>query len=230
MAELAASIAHEVNQPLAGLITSANAGLNWLAGDPPNLPKTREALARVVRDGMRAGDVVSGIRGALKRTPAVKQRVNPNEIVRDVLALMHGELQQCGVQVALVLDPGVPEIVGDSLQLQQVILNLVKNGLDAVAAVEGRPGMLQIRSAVSDLDGSTAVLVSVCDNGAGFGLTDPETLFEAFQTTKPHGMGMGLWISRWIVERHGGQLTAHRNDGPGATFRILIPAASGDAA
>jgi signal transduction histidine kinase len=106
----------------------------------------------------------------------------------------------------------------------------VKNGLEAIADGETRPGSLRIQSAVSDLAGKPAVLLDVRDNGAGFGVTDPEKLFEAFQTTKPHGMGMGLWISRWIVERHDGRLSAHPNDGPGATFRILLPAASGDAA
>jgi PAS domain S-box-containing protein len=230
MGALAASIAHEMNQPLAGLITSANAGLNWLAADPPDLPKAREALVRVVRDGTRAGDVVSRIREAVKRAPSGTQRLNVNEVVRDVLTLMGGEVQLRDVDVALVLDPAVPDILGDSLQLQQVVLNVLKNAIEAIANVEGRRGALWIQSAVSELAGKPAVLVDVRDNGAGFGVTDPEKLFDAFHTTKQEGMGMGLWISRWIVERHNGRLTAHPNDGPGATFRILLPAANGDAA
>ena len=229
LGELAASIAHEVNQPLAGLIASANAGLNWLAADPPNVSKAREALARVVRDGTRAGEVVSRIRGAVKQAPSVKQRLNVNEVVRDVLTLMRGELRQRGVEVALMLDPAVPDILGDSLQLQQVLLNIVKNAIEAIADVDGRSGTLRIQSAASELAAKPAVLLDVRDNGAGFGITDPESLFEPFHTTKPHGMGMGLWISRWIIERHDGRLTAQPNDGPGATFRILLPAADGDA-
>ena len=229
LGELAASIAHEINQPLAGLIASANAGLNWLAADPPNVSKAREALARVVRDGTRAGEVVSRIRGAVKQAPSVKQRLNVNEVVRDVLTLMRGELRQRGVEVALMLDPAVPDILGDSLQLQQVLLNIVKNAIEAIADVDGRSGTLRIQSAASELAAKPAVLLDVRDNGAGFGITDPESLFEPFHTTKPHGMGMGLWISRWIIERHDGRLTAQPNDGPGATFRILLPAADGDA-
>jgi C4-dicarboxylate-specific signal transduction histidine kinase len=166
----------------------------------------------------------------VKRAPSVRQRLNVNEIVRDVMNLVHAEMQQSDVDVALVLDPAAPDIMGDSLQLQQVVLNLVKNAIDAIAEVEGRARTLRIRSAVSELAGQPAVLVDVRDNGPGFGVTDPEKLFDAFHTTKPHGMGMGLWISRWIIERHEGRLTAHPDDGPGATFRILLPAATGDAA
>jgi signal transduction histidine kinase len=230
LAELAASIAHEINQPLAGLIASANAGLNWLAADPPNLTRAREALARVVRDGTRAGEVVSRIRSAVKQAPAVTQCLNLNAIVRDVLTLMGAELRQRGVEVALVLDRAVPDVLGDRLQLQQVLLNVVKNAIDAMADVETRGGTLRIQSAASELATKPAVLLDVSDNGAGLGVADPETLFEPFHSTKPHGMGMGLWISRWIIERHQGRLTAQPNDGPGATIRILLPAADGDAA
>ena len=216
--------------PLAGLITSASAGLNWLANDPPNLTKAREALARVVRDGTRAGEVVSRIRGAKQRAPSVKHRVNVNQVVRDVLALMTGEVQQREVEVSLALDPAAPDILGDNVQLQQVLLNIVRNGIDAMADIENGPKVLRIESAAGELDGKPAVVVTVSDTGTGFGLTEPERIFEAFRTTKPQGMGVGLWISRSIVEGHKGRLTAHVNDGPGAKFQILLPALNGDAA
>jgi PAS domain S-box-containing protein len=230
MGELAASIAHELNQPLAGLVTSADAGLNWLAADPPNVAKAREALTRVVRDGTRAGEVVARIRGAVKRAASVMHRVNINDIVGDVLPLMVGELRQRQVEVSLGLDPGVPDVLGDAIQLQQVLLNLVKNGIEAMADVEDRPRALGIASAVTELAGNPAVVLKVSDTGPGIGLADPGRLFEPFQTTKPGGMGMGLWISRLILEAHNGRLTAHANDGPGATFEILLPAMGGDPA
>jgi PAS domain S-box-containing protein len=230
MGELAASLAHELNQPLAGLVTSADAGLNWLAADPPNVAKAREALTRVVRDGTRAGEVVARIRGAVKRTPSIMHRVNINDIVGDVLPLMIGELRQRQVEVSLRLDPGVPDVLGDAIQLQQVLLNIVKNGIEAMADLEDRPRALGIASAVTELAGNPAVVLKVSDTGPGIGLADPGRLFEPFQTTKPDGMGMGLWISRLIIEAHNGRLTAHANDGPGATFEILLPAMGGDPA
>jgi PAS domain S-box-containing protein len=228
MGELAASIAHEVNQPLAGVVTSANAGLNWLAKNPPNLLKTREAIERILRDGNRAGEVLNRIRTLLKRTPPAKSCVSVNQIVRDVVALAGGELHQKNIELSVELDSSLPAIMGDSIQLQQVLLNLIMNAIEAMACIANRRKTLRIRSEPGDLDGKPAVLVKVSDTGVGFNPTDAGRLFEAFHTTKPDGMGMGLWISRSIIEGHGGRLTAQSNDGPGATFQVLLPDETGD--
>jgi signal transduction histidine kinase len=146
-----------------------------------------------------------------------------NQVVQDVLALVGGELRQQKVELALNLADPAPEIPGDSIQLQQVLLNLVRNGVEAMAEIESRPKTLRIASAVGDLDGKPAVSITVSDSGVGFVATDQKRLFQVFHTTKPQGMGMGLWISRSIVEGHGGTLTGRPNDGPGATFEIVIP-------
>jgi PAS domain S-box-containing protein len=224
MGALTASIAHEVNQPLAGVVTSANAGLNWLAANPPNLSKTREALERVRRDGTRAGEVIARIRGLLKRTPSAKALVSVNQIVNEVLALTAGKLRGDHIETALALGPSLPPVLGDAVQLQQVLLNLITNALEAMAEVANRPRTLRIQSSRGELEGKPAVVVAVSDTGTGFGSTDVARLFEAFHTTKPQGMGMGLWISRSIIEEYGGRLTAQANSGPGATFVLTIPA------
>ena len=227
MGELAASIAHEVNQPLAGVVTSANAGLNWLAKDPPNLLKTREAIERILRDGTRAGEVLNRIRNLLKKTPLTKSPVGLNQIIRDVLALTASELRQNNVELSLALDSKLPAIIGDSVQLQQVLLNLIMNAVEAMASAANRRKILRVLSESGSLDGSPAVSVKVSDTGIGLSAADAGRLFEAFHTTKPKGMGMGLWISRSIIESHGGRLTAQSNDGPGATFQVLLPADTG---
>jgi C4-dicarboxylate-specific signal transduction histidine kinase len=225
MGELAASIAHEVNQPLAGVVTSANAGLNWLAANPPNLSKTRETLERILRDGTRGGEVLARIRALLKRTPPAKTLVSVNQIVRDVLALTAGELRQHSSELSLELASALPAIRGDSIQLQQVLLNLIKNAIEAMAGIANGQRTLRIQSRLGELDGNPAVAIEVSDTGVGFNSTDNSLLFEAFHTTKPQGMGMGLWISRSIIESHHGRLTASPNDGPGATFVIMLPKA-----
>jgi PAS domain S-box-containing protein len=224
MSELAASIAHEINQPLAGVVTSANAGLNWLAANPPNLSKTREALERVLRDGTRGGEVLARIRALLKRTPPAKTLVNVNQIARDVLALTAGELRQHEIELSLDLAPGIPRVLADTVQLQQVLLNLIKNALEAMSETANVQRTLCLQSRLDELDGKPAVMVEVGDTGVGFSSSDSSRLFDAFHTTKPQGMGMGLWISRSIIESHHGRLTASLNQGPGATFAIRLPA------
>jgi C4-dicarboxylate-specific signal transduction histidine kinase len=225
MGELAASIAHEVNQPLAGVVTSANAGLNWLATNPPNLAKTREALERILRDGTRGGEVLARIRSLLRRTPPVKTLVGMNQTVRDVLALAAGELRQHSIELSWELASPLPAVRGDNIQLQQVLLNLIKNAIDAMAGSASGQRTLRIQSRLGELDGNPAVVVEVSDTGVGFSNAETTRLFEAFYTTKPQGMGIGLWISRSIVENHHGRLRASPNDGPGATFVIMLPKA-----
>jgi C4-dicarboxylate-specific signal transduction histidine kinase len=226
MGELAASIAHEVNQPLAGIVTSANAGLNWLAAKPPNLSKTRETLERILRDGTRGGEVLARIRTLLKRTPPAMTLVGMNQIVRDVLALTAGELRQHGIALSVNLAPHLPAISGDSIQLQQVLLNLIKNAIEAMTDIANEQRMLGITSRFGELDGKPAAVIEVSDTGVGFSASDSSRLFEAFHTTKSQGMGMGLWISRSIIENHHGRLSASSKDGRGATFVIMLPTAS----
>ena len=226
MGELAASIAHEVNQPLAGVVTSANAGLNWLAANPPNLSKTREALERILRDGTRGGDVLAKIRGFLKRTVPARALVSVNGVARDVLALVSEELRRHHIELSLELAPTLPPIHGDCIQLQQVLLNLIKNAIEAMEGTGNGKRTLRIKSGFGELDGKPAIVAEVSDTGMGFGGRDNCQLFEAFHTTKPQGMGMGLWISRSIIENHHGRLTASANPGPGATFVILLPKAN----
>jgi PAS domain S-box-containing protein len=224
MGALTASIAHEVNQPLAGVVTSANAGLNWLAAHPPNLAKAREALERVRRDGTRAGEVIARIRGLVKRTPSIKVPLSVNQIVNEVLALAAGELRASHIETALALNPSLPAVLGDAIQLQQVLLNLITNAVEAMTGVQKGQRILRIQSALGELEGEPAVVAAVSDTGIGLGSTDVALLFEAFHTTKPLGMGIGLWISRSIIEEHGGRLTAQANSGQGATFTLTIPA------
>ena len=227
MGELVASIAHEVNQPLAGVVMSANAGLNWLAKDPPNLPKVREAIERVIRDGARAGEIIHRVRALLKKTAPTKSPVSVNQIIRDVLSLTGSELRQKNVELSLTLDSNLPVVMGDSIQLQQVLLNLIVNALEAMAGIPNPERTLRIRSGAAEMQGKAAIMVEVSDSGVGLGAAEAARLFEAFHTTKPNGMGMGLWISRSIVENHGGKLTAQPNAGPGATFQIVLPTEAG---
>jgi PAS domain S-box-containing protein len=230
MEQLAASIAHEVNQPLAAVVTSGNACLNWVSTSPPNLRKVRDAIERIVRDGNRASDVLKRIRALLKKAPLDKSPINVNEVVQEVLALVDGELRKRGVEVSAELDLDLPILTADSVQLQQVILNLVMNAVESMTGITDRPRVLQIRSRPHDLSGKSAVFVAVCDSGIGLSADAMTRVFEAFYTTKPEGMGMGLWICRSIIEAHGGQLTARPNDDFGATFQFVLPASAEESA
>ena len=220
LGELAASIAHEVNQPLAAIVADATASLNWLAAADPDLDMVRETLAAIVKDGHRAADVVQRIRQLATKSAPHKVRLDVGEMVRDAVALVQAEVRRQEVSLTLDLAEDVPPVLGDRVQLQQVILNLVMNGIEAMATVGDRPRELVIRSGRLDLD---HVTVAVQDSGVGL---DPETihqLFSAFFTTKPRGMGMGLSISRSIVEAHGGRLSATSNPAHGATFHVVLP-------
>jgi signal transduction histidine kinase len=224
MGELTASIAHEVNQPLAAVVTYGNAGLRWLGADPPNLEEVREALGRIVRDGNRASDVIARIRAILKKSDAVARSLDVNEIIQGIVALTQGEAERRGAALKTELAAGLPSVMGDRVQLQQVLLNLVINALDAMNNVAGRPRVIRIRTSVPD---ARSILVAVEDSGAGLDPGQAGRLFEAFYTTKPEGLGMGLSISRSIVESHGGKLWATPNEGPGATFQFSLPIEEG---
>jgi PAS domain S-box-containing protein len=219
MGELTASIAHEINQPLAAVVANANACLRWLAGAVPNLDEAREAVGRIVRDGNRASDVIGRIRALFKKSDDEKALLDMNEVIQEVVGLIQSEIQKNGVVLRMALAAGLPRVMGDRVQLQQVILNLVMNGIEAMSAVMDRPHDLLIRS---DQYESDKVLIAVEDSGIGLNSENLDHLFAAFFTTKPKGMGLGLAISRSIVENHGGRLWAVPNDGPGATFQFTL--------
>ena len=216
---LAASIAHEVNQPLAGIVTNASTCLRMLAVDPPNLDGARETARRTIRDGHRASEVVSRLRGLFGKRSVVVEPVDLNEATREVVALSMGELQRARVVVRQELADGLPLVPGDRVQLQQVILNLLRNAADAMDGVVDRPRLVTVTTESED----GVVRLAVQDAGSGFGTEELERLFQPFYTTKIEGMGIGLSVSRSIVERHRGWLRATRNHGFGATFAFSIP-------
>jgi len=219
MGELAASIAHEINQPLAAVVTNANACLRWLTGPIPNLDEGRAAVARIARDGNRASDVIGRIRALVKKSATEQAHLDINEVIQEVLGLIQTEIRKNEVVLRRKLAPDLPRILGDRVQLQQVILNLMMNGIEAMSAVTDRSRDLLIRSCRYESD---KVLIAVQDSGTGLETESLDHLFTAFFTTKPKGMGMGLAISRSIIEAHGGKLWASPNDGPGATFQFTL--------
>jgi PAS domain S-box-containing protein len=220
MGELAASIAHEVNQPLAAVVTNANASLRWLAAGTPNLEEAREALARIIRDGNRASNVIQRIREMLKKASVEKDSVDINDGIQDVLALTTGVIRANDVTLRTDLAEYLHPVQGNRVQLQQVVLNLILNGIEAMSAVADRPRELTLATQEGQLKG---VHVSVQDSGGGLEPQNLERIFDAFYTTKPDGMGMGLSISRSIIEAHDGRLWATANAGPGTTFHFILP-------
>lgn len=217
---LTASIAHEVNQPLAGIITNASTCLRMLAADPPNLEGASETARRTIRDGRRAADVITRVRAMFGKKEPISEPVDLNEAAREVIGLTESELNGNGVLVRTELAADLPLATGDRVQLQQVILNLLLNASDAMDTVRDRPRQVVIRSKRDEGD---RICLSVEDTGIGVDPGRVDQLFEAFYTTKSGGMGMGLSISRAIIESHHGQLWATPNDGPGATFAFAIP-------
>jgi signal transduction histidine kinase len=222
MGQLAASIAHEVTQPIASTVTNAQAALRWLDIRPPDLEETRHAIARIVNDGMRAGDVIHRIRALIKKVPTRTDRFDINDAIRDVVALTRSELSSNGVSLQTQFAQGLPLIEGDRVQLQQVILNLIVNAIEAMSSVSKGAGELSIST---EIDVSSGVVVAVRDSGPGLDSARLDHLFDAFYTTKSSGMGMGLSICRSIIEAHDGRIWAEANVPQGASFQFTLPAA-----
>jgi PAS domain S-box-containing protein len=220
MGALTASIAHEVNQPLSGIITNANTCLRMLAADPPNIEGALETARRTIRDGNRAAEVIARLRALFSKKNTGTESVDLNEATREVIALSVNELQRNRVTLRTEFASDLPRITGDRIQLQQVVLNLLMNASAAMSGVEDRPRQLVIRT---ERDIDDAVRLSVQDAGVGIEAEDTDRLFEAFYTTKSTGMGIGLSVSRSIIENHEGRLWAMPNEGPGATFSFSIP-------
>jgi C4-dicarboxylate-specific signal transduction histidine kinase len=219
LGELTASLAHEVNQPLAGIVSSADACLHWLAAQPPNVDKARRAIQRITRDAKRASDVVARVRNLAKKAPLQRTWVDINETVEETISLATRELSQNNVSLETQLAENLPQILADRIQLQQVILNLIINACEALTAADDEFRELSISTA-REMDG---VALTVRDTGVGIDPQQIETVFEAFHTTKPGGMGMGLAVSRSIIEGHGGRLWAEPNEPHGAIFKFTIP-------
>lgn len=224
MGELTASIAHEVNQPLTAIMNNANACLTLLPNGYANVEDLRAALADIVDDADRAGAVINRVRQLAKKAPVEKIKLRLTEVVTDVLTLARRESLARGVSFRTEIPADLPPVLGDRVQLQQVLLNLVVNGMDAMANVEENCRVLTIASRQKDEDGSLGVILAVHDCGVGFEAGQISRLFEPFYTTKSNGLGMGLAISRSIIEAHGGRLWAESNNGPGATFCFSLPA------
>jgi len=238
--EFAASIAHEVNQPLAGILTNANAALRWLAGNSPNLAEVQQAIGRIIRDGNRAGDVVSRMRALFKKAPAAKEPLDINLAIQEVLTLTQPELQKNRVSLRTEFAVDLPTVLGDKIQLQQVILNLVVNAIEAMSGVaenqrelhvssqkitesHSESGQETIEAKAPGEPGLTSLLIAVRDAGPGLDPTELKHVFETFYTTKSHGMGMGLAISRSIIEAHDGRLWVTANAPRGAVFQFKLP-------
>jgi signal transduction histidine kinase len=221
MGQLTASIAHEVNQPVAAVVTNADAALRWLGAQPPDLKEAREALGGIIVDGNRASDVIRRIRMLInKQVPTQNDRLDINETISEVIALTRSEVLRNGVSLQTRLVKDLPLIQGDRVQLQQVMLNLIVNAVQAMSGVSEGSRELLIGSGK---DASTGVLVTVRDSGPGLNPESFDHLFDAFYTTKPGGMGMGLSICRSIIEAHGGQVWATANVPQGAIFQFILP-------
>jgi PAS domain S-box-containing protein len=218
--ELTASIAHEVNQPLTGIVTNASACMRWLGGSTPNLIEARESLTRIVRDGKRAAEVITRIRALVRKAKSEMAPLNINEALEEVVLLTQFELRKNKVKFDLNLDLSLPPVIADRVQFQQVVLNLLINAIEAMASLEDTSRELQL---ISRWQEPASVLIAVRDSGIGIGSQPIDELFEAFFTTKAQGMGMGLAISRSIVEAHGGRLWAESNSDRGATFQFTLP-------
>jgi C4-dicarboxylate-specific signal transduction histidine kinase len=219
MGELTASLAHEVNQPITAAVTNANTCVRWLASDTPNIQEARDAALRSAKDGTRAADIISRIRLLFKKGTPVRKPVDINEVIREIVILLRSEAARYSISVRTELGRDLPELIGDHVQLQQVFMNLVLNGIDAMKDVQDQRELF-IKSERWE---NEQVLVSVCYTGSGLPPQHADQIFEAFFTTKLRGTGLGLSISRSIVESHGGRLWADGNSPLGATFHVALP-------
>ena len=222
--ELTASLAHEVNQPIAAAVTDANTCLRWLAGDIPNLEEARAAAMRIVKDATRAAEIISRIRVLFKKGALQRELVDLNEVIREMIVLLRSEAARYSISVRTDLAEGLPEVMGDRVQLQQVLMNLMINSIDAMKEVEGTREL----TINSRQDENERLMVSVTDTGVGLSSQHADQIFNAFFTTKPHGTGMGLRISRSIIERHGGRLWATDNAPRGASFYLTVSTKADD--
>jgi signal transduction histidine kinase len=220
MGQMAASIAHEVNQPLAAIVANGNAGLNWLSSGTPDLHEVRECLERIVKDGFLAGEVIGGIRSMFKKNGRAEIPQDANEIVREVLALMRGEIETQQVLIQSNFAEELPQIPANRVQLQQVIVNLIMNAVDAMSTVGDRARILRVKTEIHEFNN---LLITVEDTGTGIDPKIINRLFDAFFTTKSEGMGMGLSICRSIIESHGGRLWMSPGQPYGSTFHVLLP-------
>jgi C4-dicarboxylate-specific signal transduction histidine kinase len=220
MGELAASIAHEVNQPLFGVISNASASMRWLERDEPNVDEVRQSLQRIIRDANRAADVIKSVRALAKQSQPELHSLYINDIVQEVLALLRGELHAREVSVQNDLSADLPPIIADKVQLQQVVLNLVMNGIEAMDAVDARDRTLLVRSHLNE---PGQISVAVEDSGVGVDEKTAAHMFDPFFTTKPDGMGMGLAICRSIIEEYGGTLSARSRSPCGTIIEFSLP-------
>jgi C4-dicarboxylate-specific signal transduction histidine kinase len=217
--ELTASLAHEVNQPIAAAITDANTCMRWLMRDPPDLDEAREAASRTVKDVTRAAEIIGRTRQLFKKGTPQRELVDVNEVIQEMVGLLRSEATRYSISIRSELAPDLPRVIGDRVQLQQVLMNLMMNSMDAMREVDGARE-LAIHAQRSE---NGQVMISVSDTGVGLPPQQAEQIFDAFFTTKPHGTGMGLRISRSIVESHGGRLWASANSPRGASFHLTLP-------
>ena len=220
LAELTASLAHEVNQPIAAAVANAEACVRWLARDPPDLEEARAAAMEIMKDGTRAAEIIGRIRQLFKKGTPQREWLDVNEVIREMLVLLHSEVARCSISVRTELAADLPEVMGDRVQLQQVVMNLIGNSIDAMKDMDGMRE-LAIKSQRAE---NGHLMVSVSDTGVGLPPRQADQIFNAFFTTKLHGTGMGLSISRSIVESHSGRLWATDNDPCGASFHLTLPA------
>src|SRR5262245_26052542 len=220
MGTLTASIAHEINQPLAAIVANSNAAMRWLSNARPDLDEARTALKNIVSDGHRASQVIGSVRTMFRKDGREKDRLSVNSVIEDILALVHGEIRKHRVVVRTALPADLPQVEADRTQLQQVFMNLIVNAVDAMALVADRERILVIKTAVYE---PGAVAITVEDSGTGIDPNDMKRIFETFYTTKSDGMGMGLSICRSIIEAHGGRLWASPGASCGSVFHVVLP-------